>query len=239
MKSVILWIYRHWLAIVNSVVALFVLGAVLAPALMKAGLPGPATALYTLYGFTCHQLPQRSYFLFGAKLMYPLDRLLDAWPQAGTLWQQRAILGDPVFGYKAALGNRCSAIYPAILVSGLIVARRRSHIRPLSLKAFAVLALPMFLDGTSHLVSEVFGFGFRDTNAWLQWLTQGAFATDFYVGDTLGSFNWLMRTLTGGLFGIAVVWISYPYFKLGLARSGSKPSARVADTSLPTDKKRL
>jgi len=81
----------------------------LAPALMRAGYTGPASALYTLYGFTCHQLPQRSYFLFGQKLMYPLDKILSNWPEATDFFEQRAILGDPVFGYKVAIANRCSA----------------------------------------------------------------------------------------------------------------------------------
>ena len=166
------WIARHWLAIFNSIVGLFVLGALLAPALMRAGYTGPASALYTLYGFTCHQLPQRSYFLFGRRLMYPIDKILEAWPQATSFFEQRALLGDLIFGYKVAIGNRCSAIYSSILFVGLLFGLTHQRIRPLSLKGVFALSLPMMLDGGSHLISEVTGLGFRETNVWLQALTQ-------------------------------------------------------------------
>lgn len=212
------WIARHWLAIFNGFVGLFVLGALVAPALMKAGYTGPASALYTLYGFTCHQLPQRSYFLFGRRLMYPIEKILENWPQATDFFEQRSILGDPVFGYKVAIGNRCSAIYSSILLVGLLFGLTRRKIRPLSMKGAIALSLPMLLDGGSHLVSEVTALGFRDTNMWLQTLTQNAFTLDFYVGDAFGSFNWLMRTVTGALFGIALVWMVYPVFRLTVGR---------------------
>ncbi len=212
------WIARHWLAIFNSAVGLFVLGALLAPALMRAGYTGPASALYTLYGFTCHQLPQRSYFIFGQKLMYPLDRILSGWPEATDFFEQRAILGDPIFGYKLAIASRCSAIYSAILLVGVLFGLTRRQIRPLSLLGAFVLSLPMALDGLSHIMSEVTGLGFRSTNAWLQVLTQNAFLLDFYTGDALGSFNWLARTVSGALFGIAVVWMVYPTFRLAFRR---------------------
>ena len=212
------WIARHWLAIFNGFVGLFVLGAMLAPALMRADYTGPASALYTLYGFTCHQLPQRSYFLFGRRLMYPIEKILEAWPQATDFFEQRAILGDPVFGYKVAVGNRCSAIYSSILLVGLLFGLTRRKIRPLSVKGAFFLSLPMILDGGSHLISEVTGLGFRDTNMWLQTLTQNAFPLNFYVGDAFGSLNWLLRTVTGAVFGVALVWLVYPIFRLTVGR---------------------
>lgn len=213
LNRAVLWIGRHWLAVINSSVALFVLGAILAPALMKAGYSRPATALYVFYGFTCHQLPQRSYFLFGRQLMYPLEQLLDTWPNASTLWQQRAIVGDPTFGYKVAIGNRCSTIYPTILLVGLFFSWWRKAITPLSVKGFILLSLPMALDGGSHFIGEITRLDFRYANVWLQTLTQNAFAPAFYVGDAIGSFNWLMRTITGALFGLGLVWASYPYMR--------------------------
>jgi uncharacterized membrane protein len=215
LNRIVLWGSRHWLALANVTAGLFVLGAVLAPALMRAGLTAPATALYTLYGFTCHQFSQRSYFLFGRQLMYPLDQLVDNWPEASNMWQQRAIVGDPVFGYKVALANRCSAIYPSILAAGLLFGLLRKAVKPISIFVFALLALPMALDGGTHLVGEITGLNFRLENVWLQELTRNTFAPDFYVGDSIGSFNWLMRTLTGALFGIGLVWFTYPHLRAG------------------------
>lgn len=210
------WVARHWLGILNSIVGLYVIGALLAPVLMNLGLNGPANTLYSLYGYTCHQLPQRSYFLFGSKLMYPLDRILESWPGATSFFEQREVLGDPIFGYKVALGNRCSAIYPTIVVLGRLFSLSRRRIRPISLRIFFALSLPMALDGGSHIISEVTRLGFRDSNEWLRQLTQGAFSATFYAGDALGSFNWLMRTVTGALFGLAVVWFAYPLFKMSI-----------------------
>lgn len=209
-RSVSKWINRHWLAIFNGLVGLFVLGALLAPAAMKAGYTGPAKALYTIYGFTCHQLPQRSYFLFGRNLMYPANQISEGWPEAGSLLQQRAIVGDPDFGYKVAVANRCSAIYPTILFAGLIFSLKRLRVKLLSMKGFIALSFPMALDGGSHFISEITRTGFRDTNVWLQVLSRNAFASDFYIGDALGSANWLLRTLSGALFGIVIVWFAYP-----------------------------
>jgi hypothetical protein len=44
-------------------------------------------------------------------------------------------------------------------------------------------------------------------NGWNQSFFPGA----FYSGDAWGSFNSLMRLLTGILFGLGIVWYTYPY----------------------------
>jgi hypothetical protein len=71
----------------------------------------------------------------------------------------------------------------------------------------------MVIDGSTHMISDLAGIGegFRDTNVWLQILTNNAFSTAFYQGDALGSFNSWMRLITGILFGIALVGFAYPY----------------------------
>jgi hypothetical protein len=71
------------------------------------------------------------------------------------------------------------------------------------------------LDGGSHLISEVTRIGFRDTNAWAAWLTGGILPSSFYVGTTIGTLNWLLRTLTGSLFGLATIWLAFPYLAEG------------------------
>ena len=58
---------------------------------------------------------------------------------------------------------------------------------------------------------DALGFGFRDSNLWLAQLTNNIFPSTFYAGDALGSFNSLMRLLTGALFGLASVWLAWPY----------------------------
>jgi hypothetical protein len=41
--------------------------------------------------------------------------------------------------------------------------------------------------------------------------TQHIFQASFYSGDAWGSFNSLMRLLTGFMFGLGIVWYTYPY----------------------------
>lgn len=73
----------------------------------------------------------------------------------------------------------------------------------------------MAIDGGSHFVSDLAGFGqgFRYTNTWLAELTGNTFARSFYVGNALGSFNSWMRLLTGTLFGLGIVWLGFPYLE--------------------------
>ena len=55
------------------------------------------------------------------------------------------------------------------------------------------------------------GQGFRDTNQWLAILTNNSFPATFYAGDALGSFNSIMRFLSGLLAGLGLVWLAFPY----------------------------
>jgi hypothetical protein len=91
---------------------------------------------------------------------------------------------------------------------------------------FILLMMPMTVDGTSHLVSDLAGIGqgFRDSNAWLAALTDQVFPPGFYVGDGLGSFNSWMRLATGVLFGLGVVWFGFPYIDDALLAPGSTPT---------------
>jgi len=200
---------RHWLLGINLFLGLFLGLAVLAPGLMALGYTGPARLLYLAYSFTCHQLPQRSYFLFGPQGLstYSLDRILAEGSDPTNL---RAFVGNARLGYKVAVAERNTAIYSAMLVGGVLFALVRHRVKRLPLRWYLLLILPMFLDGASHVVSEITGLGFRQTNEWLKTLTGGIMGPAFYQGDVMGSFNWLMRTVTGSLFGLANVWLLYP-----------------------------
>ena len=87
--GVVIWIARHWLALFNSLVALYLLLPFLAPVLANAGLTTPASLLYSTYSATCHQLPERSYFLFGERPFYSLSAL-----EASGLRKDRASFND-------------------------------------------------------------------------------------------------------------------------------------------------
>ena len=216
---------RHWLFLANLAVGMYVGGTVLAPVLMRLGLERAGRLVYTIYSFVCHQLPERSYFLFGPAGLntYSREQVIAWGADPGYL---RGFVGNAQVGFKMGIAGRDIAIYATILLAGLGYALLRRHLRGLpapadrrevqaqvSGRAFLLLVLPMALDGLSHVVSEISGLGFRESNSWLAALTGNAFSELFYAGTTIGSFNWLMRTLTGALFGVAVVWFAYPHLQ--------------------------
>lgn len=69
------------------------------------------------------------------------------------------------------------------------------------------------------MISDLAGIGqgFRDTNIWLQVLTNHALLMTFYQGDALGSFNSWVRLITGMLFGPGLVWFAFPYLNESFA----------------------
>jgi len=208
------WISKHWLALFILSFGVLVLMPFLAPLLMKIGVTGPASLLYALYGLLCHQLPQRSLFLFGPKLMYSLAEIRAAWP-LGDFHGLRQFIGNPEMGYKVAWSDRMIALYGSLWLGAIIYGLGRKWLKPLPPGVWFTLGfLPLTLDGFSHVINDLVagtsGFGFRDTNAWLQVLTGNLLPTGFYAGDALGSFNSYMRWLTGILFGLSTVWLLFP-----------------------------
>ena len=69
---------------------------------MQVGWQGPAQMIYTIYSFVCHQLPERSLFLFGPKLMYPLTEIRAAFQQTSDPNLLRQFVGTPELGWKVA-----------------------------------------------------------------------------------------------------------------------------------------
>ncbi|RME71248.1 MAG: DUF2085 domain-containing protein [Chloroflexi bacterium] len=138
---------------------------------------------------------------------YSLEQILSWGADPHNL---RAFVGNAQIGYKTALNHRMLAIFTAIFFGGLLWGLRRGRPR-LGPGPFLLMALPLLVDGFSHLYAETRGLTFRQTNAWAVWLTGGVFPDWFYTGSTFGSLNWLLRTVTGLLFGLGLVWFLYTY----------------------------
>jgi uncharacterized membrane protein len=66
----VLAVARHWVLAVNVIGGLYAGLPLLGPWLMSKGWTIPANAIYFAYGLTCHQMPERSFFLFGHKMCY-------------------------------------------------------------------------------------------------------------------------------------------------------------------------
>jgi len=210
------WLSRHYLALLNLVVALYVGLPFLAPTLMKSGAEAPARALYTIYSPLCHQFAFRSFFLFGEQPYYPL-------PEAGlkniktldlvtgfqnledpgniSRLQARQFIGNEQLGYKVALCERDVAIYGAMLLFGLLYAATGRRLPALHWIAWFLIALgPIGLDGFSQLFSQ---FNF----SWLSPILPYRESTPF------------LRVLTGSLFGFCTAWFSYPYLEESMAET--------------------
>jgi len=195
------------------VFGMYVLLPFLAPAFMATGWNGATNAIYLFYSFQCHQLPERSFFLFGQKIMYSLSEIQAAWQNSINPLVLRQFTGNAEMGWKVAWSDRMVSMYTSIWLFGLMWWPVRRKLKPLLWWGLVLLVLPIAIDGTTHFVSDLAGIGqgFRDSNAWLAALTGNALPTGFYVGDALGSFNSLARLLSGILFGLGIVWFSFPF----------------------------
>ena len=229
MKRVVLGFARHWLLFVNLLIVVWVGLPWLAPVFMHLGWSSAAKAVYLIYSFQCHQLPERSYFLFGRQAMYSLAEIQTVWQSTENPLVLRQFIGNPEMGWKVAWSDRMVSMYTSILLGGLLYGLVRKQLKPLSFWMFALLLLPMGIDGGTHMVSDLAGLGdgFRDTNIWLQTITNNAFSTAFYQGDALGSFNSWMRLITGILFGIGLVGFAYPYINDSFADTVRRSEAML------------
>lgn len=214
-RDLVDWLGRHWLWFFSLAYGLFVVLPWLAPVFMHLGWSGPGRAIYFLYTFFCHQLPQRSFFLFGEKTMYSLIEVQAAWQDSLNPLVLRQFIGNPVMGWKVAWSDRMVAMYTSVLLFAWLWWPFRKRIKPLNWWGLVLFLLPMFVDGSTHAVSDLAGIGqgFRDSNAWLAALSSNVLPHNFYTGDALGSFNSWMRLLTGVLFGLGLVWFVFPFIE--------------------------
>jgi len=213
--KVICFCLRHWLALVLIPLLLFTTTPFLAPVAMAAGWQKVGIAIYVLYSPFCHQLPQRSWFFFGEKLTYTLAEINQVFPYTDAL-NLRRFVGTPTMGWKVAWSDRMISFYWMTPVWGVVYAllrQRRDAIRSLPLKIILLALAPLAIDGVTHIANDtLYGVagGFRDTNAWLAWLTTNAFP-EFYAGDHFGTFNWWLRLLTGILAAWGLVFGYLPW----------------------------
>lgn len=175
------WVIKHWLALLNVMFLLYVGLPFVAPALMSVGATTPARVIYAIYRPACHQLPERSFFLFGPEAVYDRTELpANGVADSDNVFVRRNYIGDPEHGYKVAICERDVAIYGSMFLMGLLFALMRGHLPRLKPRWLLLFALPMALDGGTQLIG-------------------------------LRSSTWALRLVTGALFGVGMVWFAYPY----------------------------
>jgi len=206
------WFERHWLLVLNTFWGIFVVTPWTAPIFVKLGWTAPARAVYFIYNFFCHQLPERSWFLFGPQISYTKPQIGQVWDISNEL-VRRQFVGTPSMGWKVAWSDRMVAMYGVIFILGLVYALLRARgifVKGIPWWAFFLLIAPLGVDGTTHLINDMFRLSFRDTNQWAVIFTNGIFPASFYPGDMFGSLNSVLRLATGFLFGLGTVWFMWP-----------------------------
>jgi uncharacterized membrane protein len=205
------WIARHYLAVFNLFLVLYVGIPFLTPVFKKIGWNAPAEVIYKIYSPLCHQWAFRSFFLFGEQLYYPhaaanVPGVLTFEQVSGitdlndpSRIQARLFEGTPLLGYKVAFCERDVAIWGAMALFGLVYAATGRRLPKLHWLIWALVGLvPIGLDGFSQLFSQI-------PNAFIQSILPYRESTPF------------LRTLTGFLFGLSTAWFMFPLIEETMA----------------------
>jgi uncharacterized membrane protein len=198
------WISKHYLAILNVFLVLYVGLPFLAPVFKKVSLNAPAQVIYTIYSPLCHQWAFRSFFLFGEQAYYPhsaakMSGVLTFEQVSGisditdpSRLQARQFQGNPVLGYKVAFCERDVAIWGAMALFGLVYAITKRKLPKLHWIIWVLVGMvPIGLDGFSQLFSQI-------PNSFIQSILPYRESTPF------------LRVLTGFLFGVMTAWFMFP-----------------------------
>ena len=181
--------------------------SILAPVLMHLNLAVPAKLIYWIFRFACHQLPYRSFFLFGSQPYYPLaeanmGKNIVTFEQAiqnpeMKFAEIKAFIGNSEMGYKTALCQRDIAIYLSIALCCIVFMISKNRIPRLHWSLWIVLGLiPIAVDGFSQMLSTIVPFINRESTP-------------------------MIRVLTGALFGFMTSWFLIPYLEKKIQESSS------------------
>ena len=167
------WFTSHWFEVFAVAYGLWIGLPWLAPVMMQIGQNELGKAIYFVYSLFCHQLPERSFFLFGPQTMYSLSDVQMAWQDTLNPMVLRRFIGNDALGWKLAWSDRMVSFYTTVWLSAIAWWPFRRKIKALPWWGFVLLLLPMFVDGITHAVSDFSGLGrgFRDSNDWLLALT--------------------------------------------------------------------
>jgi uncharacterized membrane protein len=226
---------RNWLRVALTLVGIYSALPFIAPTLMKLGVTGPASVIYTVYGAFCHQFAFRTFFLFGEQPAYPRantgseltpfesyaaqlpefapDRITALGPVGelyaftpGFQWASREFVGNEQMGYKLTLCERDIAIYTAIFVGGIAFSKVRRRLRPVPIGLYILLGLgPIAVDGISQLL------GYPPFMLWPP-------------RETLPIF----RVITGALFGFMNAWLAFPHIEVSMRETRHEIEAKLA-----------
>ena len=205
------WLSKHYMHLFNLFFFLYTALPFAAPVMMKANIPGPANAIYSVYGTLCHQLAFRSWFLYGEQAYYPRSLAgisgVQTYEQVMgsdfiNIEEARTFNGNVIMGYKVALCQRDIGIYGSIFLFGMIFTLTGKKIKPISWIWWFVLGLiPIGIDGVSQLPG----------------IAINLFPSWFPIRESTP----LLRSATGVLFGTFTAWYLYPLIEESMSEMRS------------------
>jgi uncharacterized membrane protein len=198
-----LWLSKHWLAIANTFFFTYVGLPFLAPILMAAGFTGAANAIYQAYNLVCHQLPTRTYFVFGEQVAM-CERCISIYVTlaVGGLVFNLVRFRSLSFKWYILLA------LPMALDGGSAFVSELAQVIPLWI--FWVMWTVIVLIAALVMYKQQILF----------WQIGVVFVSGFLALAYLQVFglrisNMALRTITGAIFGIGTVWYAYPVLEEG------------------------
>src|SRR5512135_1573730 len=110
----ITFLRRYWIIPVSILLGIYTFLPFFAPLFMHLGLDWAGKSIYLVYSLLCHQLPERSFFLFGSRFTYPLAEIQTAWQNTNNPLILRQFIGNPVMGWKLAWSDRMVAMFTSL-----------------------------------------------------------------------------------------------------------------------------
>ena len=218
------WISKHYLAIFNLFLILYIGLPFLAPGFKNAGMNGAAELIYRIYRPLCHQWAFRSFFLFGEQTYYPhaaakIPGVLTFEQVSGitdlndpSRLQARFFEGNQILGFKIALCERDIGIWGAMALFGIAYAVSNRKIPKLHWLVWLLVGLgPIGMDGFSQLLSQI-------PNAFIQSILSYRESTP------------LLRVITGFVFGLTTAWFMFPLIEESMADSRKQLAKKFAVT---------
>ncbi|MHB0987719.1 MAG: DUF2085 domain-containing protein [Bellilinea sp.] len=221
------WLSRWYMVVIAFVLILYAGLPFLAPVLSHAGATGAANVIYKVYSPLCHQLPFRSWFLYGSQSYYPRElagiqgvatyeeitgsQVLNLTEERKFTGREEQGFGAAAIGYKVALCQRDVAIYGAMALFALIFIASGRKIKPLRWYFWLLFGLiPIGIDGFSQLPSLI------------------AQLPDWML---IRESTPVLRTITGALFGITTSWYLFPMIEESMRETRKMLAGKFAVVS--------
>jgi len=198
LKKVFELINKYIAELVLILIGVYILMPFLSPIALANGQEKFGEGIQKFYVAFCHQRVERSIFLYGEDgliTFYSISELTEKGylpdTDPGHDGFGHGYWGNDEIGYKVAFCIRDTAMYGALFLAGVflvIYSKRKLKYLKLPGWGFALLLLPMMIDGVFQSIAEVFEF---------DWVSQA------YID------NIPKRIITGAMFGVGFAFFVF------------------------------